>query len=358
MSRINVRGCSLVLSFIFPVVSNAAVFVKACQRYSVSVPCASNAIEFGVEGNFMKGSSGTNWIYQQTFSQPLRTAMHELQNFEPDHSFGWRIEGGYHYGAGKDLRLLWTHYFHTDRINSPYGTELRPLTITTQYIHAIPFNDYRASNTSQFDTVHLELGQLAHVGPQYRTRLHFGLQWLSLDDIIRNDVKVQSHNSQYLMTDTVYYENVSQFDGVGVRGGLGTAYDLGQGWNIEGNMAVGLLAGKLKPHTSLYIPAYFLEDPDQILGASFHWKGSQSAIVPEVDLQADLRYTTSISGGTVSINLGWRFMNYFNAVQNNMEVNATNEFPVALGVGIDTEVRSPKNNFAINGPVLGIRWVG
>lgn len=326
-------------------VASAAMYpapAPACTPGNVTVPCERSAWDLGIEAILVEPTSGPNWNYAESERTNAGGTLfaHTRHNYDPGYIWGWRLEGSYHFGTGSDVTINWIHF---DEDNSARLDDTINDNLVTPYIDA---DDTSGATTilgrvdTKHDAVNFEFGQHADYGQNYNVRFHYGFQWARVD--VDNDVDLfdNAAQSQYL------YNNDSKFDGFGVRGGIDTSYDFGNGFSIEGKGALGVLVGDLKS-TATFV---------DVTGADpvFHtWDHKHRAIVPEVEGLVDLRYTHGMANGDFSIYLGWRFVNYFDAVQTTFETNNS-----TAAAGELTEVRTHNNNFGYHGPMLGIKWVG
>ena len=326
-------------------VASAAMYTPApaptpvCNPTNVTVPCEMSAWDLGVEAIYVQPTSGPNWIYAQSFSQPAIDSLYDRQDFNPDYIWGWRLEGSYHFGTGNDVNVNWMHFNHHNDsdIVSDAGTLFTPF---INFDEDYPGNELAGNISNKFDQVNFEFGQVADYGHNYNVRFHFGFQYARID--VSEAVAALTSDEAF----TYGYNDDSRFNGIGLRGGLDTGYDFGNGFGIEGKAAMALLVGDIKHDTNL------VEFDDGDLDV-YTWSGSRRQVVPEIEASADVKYTHNLANGDISFYLGWRFVNYFDVIETLYETTSHGNRHVD-----QSEVRNETNNFAFQGPMAGIKWVG
>jgi len=358
MSKIRSQTSVLVIGLAMAGVSQAAMFENSCRPGHVTVPCEASAWDIGVEAMLLEATSGNNWDYAEYYgTAPGIESLFERRSFQPNHEFGWRVEGSYHFNTGNDATLIWTHFKEDSKVtgqsyqSDQYNDE-------SQYFFNLYFDEINARTDVRLDSLDLEFGQLAHYGHRYHVRTHYGFQWARIENGIEADVTLDE-SDLYLTSPTASYTNDSEFRGIGIRAGLDTGYELGNGFSLEGDAALAVLAGTLKSRTQLFTPGFETEGPN-VPPITNVWISKRRAIVPELDAVAAVRYTRQLSNSEISVSLGWRIINYFDAIETTLETISANAADDTgyQGAGNPTSVRLQLNNFALSGPVAGIRWVG
>lgn len=329
-------------------VASAAMYTPApapapaCTPGNVTVPCERSAWDLGIEGIYVETTSGPNFYYSQnerTVTGTITGSVFTRNDLDPGYRWGWRLQGSYHWGTGSDVNINWMHFnkdngaLAEDTINNNLVTHFIDSNVTGA---GVTIAD--AEVDTKFDQVNFEFGQHADFGQYYNVRFHFGFQYARVD--VDTAVALADSSASALHA----YANESKFDGLGLRGGLDTSYDFGNGFSVEGKTAAALLVGDLKSTAALSdIPN------DQL----FVWEGKQRAVVPELEALFDVKYTHGLANGDMAIYAGWRFVNYFDVVQTTFETNE------AVGGAADmTDVRVHNNNFGFHGPMIGFTWVG
>jgi hypothetical protein len=72
---------------------------------------------------------------------------------------------------------------------------------------------------------------------------------------------------------------------------------------------------------------------------------SNTGLVPEIDVKLGAQYNHSLNQGTLSADIGWMWINYFNSTLYLQSLNST--------------LRNPRNaNFSLTGLYFGLKWTG
>lgn len=313
---------------------SSAVFAgtmgPVCTPGSVTVPCASTAWDFGAQALYLKPSySGYNY-----YNGSVINTAGTVENYSrTPYNWGWgfKLEGSYHFNTGNDINLNWYHLDHTTN-NSIAG----PLVVVVPAVFGVDtISGVSGSAQTKWDAVNLEFGQLSHFGEFKNIRFHGGVEY----------ARIQANvNASGLFagsaTATSFASNL-KYDGFGPRIGADYAYNWGNGFAMYANGATALLVGSQSFNDSVNDPAlaYLLSG-----ATTFSRNGSANAvIVPELEAKLGLTYTYAMAQGDLSLDAGWMWANYFNALQDG----------AGIGLG-DTR----DTNFAVQGPFVGLKWVG
>lgn len=297
---------------------SSAVFAgtmgPVCTPGNVTVPCERTAWDFGVQALYLQPSySGIG--YQGA------TTVNGVQNYDDSHykwGWGFKLEGSYHFSTGNDLNLNWYHLSKSVNrtVSGTYSTLLNlPFTLSGA-----------ASVKPQWDAVNLEFGQHADFGEWKNIRFHGGVQYA---DIRTNHAIAGVVNNTVTIADT----GRMKYSGFGPRVGLDYSYDFGNGLAMYANGASALLVGT-QSFNRTFSPTYF--------GLSAV-SGSITAIVPELEAKLGLTYTYAMAQGDLTLDAGWMWVNYFNAQHTASALVSGN---------VD------KTDFAVQGPFVGLKWVG
>ena len=316
---------------------SSAVFAGSmgpvCAPGNVTVPCASTAWDVGAQALYLQPSySGQGYLGSTTAT--VGTASTENYNKTP-YNWGWgfKIEGSYHFNTGNDLNLNWYHLDHShDKtivgLSSPFNSS-----------PSVDLGSAAASAQTKWDAVNLEFGQLSHFGEWKNIRFHGGVQYARIES--NHDLDVTGLiTSGGTTEDLVDFESKLKYNGFGPRIGADYAYNWGNGFAMYAKGATALLVGTQSFTDTILDPAS-LVIPGTVTSVSV--TGSRTSIVPELEAKLGLTYTYAMAQGDLSLDLGWMWNNYFNALSNGN----------GLGIG-----QTKETDFAVQGPFIGLKWVG
>ena len=135
---------------------------------------------------------------------------------------------------------------------------------------------------------------------------------------------------------TVGYGNLGlTYNGFGPRVGADMSYSLVRGLVVYANGATAMLAGKSNLTSAGTISATSIT-PSTITNSIYTTNQGHKTIVPELEGKLGLNYSCVLSRGELTIDAGYLWVNYFN-------VHA---------------IEFVDSNFAIQGPTVGIKWIG
>ncbi|MCX7118104.1 MAG: Lpg1974 family pore-forming outer membrane protein [Legionellales bacterium] len=308
---------------------SSAVFAgtmgPVCTPGSVTVPCASSAWDFGVQALYLKPTYSGYPYQNSTVTVAANGDTLETYNAGP-YNWGWgfKLEGSYHFSTGNDLNLNWYHLNHTTSrvLDVIPGTEIDSAITTT------------GSNQSRWDAVNLEFGQHAHFGEWKNIRFHGGVQFVS----IRANAGLNINEPALTNVDlggNIAANSDQKFNGFGPRIGADYWYNWGNGFAMYANGATGLYVGSQSFTNSLVVV------DDANLLPTLTATGSATAVVPELEGKLGVKYTYAMAQGDLSLDAGWMWVNYWDALH------------TGIGGGLTKET-----NFAVNGPFVGLKWIG
>ena len=301
---------------------SSAVFAgtmgPVCSPGNVTVPCASTAWDFGVQALYLKPSlTGATYAGARA-----GTNTNVYERAPINWNWGFKLEGSYHFNTGNDLNLNWYHINNTHKRTEPNSA--------FSFIGLpVDFTNYTASSNPRWDAVNLEFGQHAHFGEWKNIRFHGGVQYAHLAnslDVNGNLVAAGVATPNSLDTD-------SKFNGFGPRIGADYWYNWGNGFAMYANGASALLVGTESFNDTWKIGALATQSST----------GSATFVVPELEAKLGVKYTYAMAQGDLSLDAGWMWVNYFNALHNR-DIDG-------LGGVVET-------NVAFQGPFLGLKWVG
>jgi len=320
---------------------SSAVFAgtmgPVCAPGNVTVPCASQAWDFGVQALYLKPSYSAyqyNRVITNTVSGAnggsVTTTNFNDNNNSNNWGWGFKLEGSYHFSTGNDMNLNWYHLDHS--VNNS-GGPLALNTVNGAVVDSVA--SFQDNATAKWDAVNVEFGQHAHFGEWKNIRFHGGVQYARVEaDVNAAASGIVSHSLP--VPGVAGLEATSKFNGFGPRIGADYLYNWGNGFAMYANGASALLVGTQSFNNSYATVDTTLTEVKVIDVKSSN--GSATAVVPELEAKLGVKYTYAMAQGDLSLDGGWMWVNYFNAV---------NAGPL-----------TPQSNFAVQGPFLGLKWVG
>lgn len=288
-----------------------------CAPGNVTIPCERSAWNFGAQALYLQ----TNGSGAGKFGE-VEDANSAQVYQQANYNWGWgfKLEGSYHFNTGNDLNLNWYHYNKTTNrtIAVPSGgVFLDDL--------ANQFNETTSAKIEpKWDAVNVEFGQHVDFSDGKNIRLHGGVQYARINTQLSLSSPAGS-GSTYVTQDMTY-------NGFGPRIGVDMSYGWGNGLAMYANAATALLVGSSK----------FIDTGAGARNTQPLLSGSSTMIVPELEAKLGANYTYVTARGDLSLDLGWMWVNYFNAQQNANAVTTTTQ----------------QSNFGLQGPYVGLKWVG
>ncbi len=297
---------------------SSAVFAgtmgPVCTPGSVTVPCEATAWDFGAQALYLQPVYDANLGYAGTTTDSV-TGQTRYLDRDPNWAWGFKVEGSYHFSTGNDVNVNWYHVsksndrdFVGDYSTTPANFDL----------------DFKP----QWDAVNFEFGQHVDFGEFKKIRFHGGVQFAR--------VKTSHELSVVNPTTTAVIETLNQthtMNGFGPRTGMDMAYHWGNGFAMYANAATAILVGTSKFSRNLSTDTTPLRS------------GSKTAIVPELEAKLGLKYDYALASGDLTFDVGYMWVNYFNAQHGFNLVDSDN-----------TTIR--ESNFALDGLYFGLKWIG
>lgn len=300
---------------------SSAVFAgtmgPVCTPGNVTVPCERTAWDLGVQALYLQS------VYpgsQFNFSNNSSVGFNNNNNDNWD--WGFKLEGSYHFNTGNDVNINWYH-LNTSGQNNNFVAGVNVA------------ND----NNVRWDAVNGELGQFVDFSANKKIRFHGGFQFAR----ITNGDNFNNNFNNVVFADATAAAAAgvnpfsSSFSGFGPRTGIDMNYVFGNGFGIYAKAATAILVGNTSQ-------AYF---------NAVGFNSSTNAIVPELEAKLGADYTYAMAQGDLSIDVGYMWFNYFNALNN------TGSQVAFSGPGVfGSYVAQNTGNFSASGPFVGLKYVG
>ncbi|WP_133128138.1 Lpg1974 family pore-forming outer membrane protein [Legionella nagasakiensis] len=313
---------------------SSAVFAgtmgPVCTPGSVTVPCENTAWDIGVQALYLQPIYTGPLAWTGSVSNAVGNQSRHVDR-DPEWSWGFKLEGSYHFNTGNDLNLNWYHLASKTRTRTfNAGFDIPDVVDVT--------DTYTNSFRPRWDAVNLELGQHVDFGQVKNIRFHGGVQFVRIKTELTHNasgtVDVPGVTDGSVPASANASDEV-KFNGFGPRVGADLSYDVGNGLAIYANGATALLTGTSK----------FNRSGTATLGGvgTLPWSssGSRTAIVPELEAKLGAKYTYAMAQGDLSLDVGYMWVNYFHAQQ-------------YTHFGLSDE----DSDFGLQGPYIGLKWVG
>ena len=328
---LNLKKTALAVIALGSTAAFAGTMGPVCSAVNVTVPCENTAWDFGGRALYLQPSSNAGLLGQTTLTAQNGSAATFGSN--PQWGWGFQLEGSYHYSTGNDFNLNWYHYrkSNSKAFVGPYTATnvVNPLSTSTST--SFTLNSLDATGNTSWDQVNMEFGQHVDFGENKFARFHGGMNFSRVG---LNSTLVYSVTT----TGTTAFNDSSSsvYNGFGPRAGMDLTYDWGNGLSVYADGALSVLAGTTKNSRTA----------TQTSTTVFTGISSNSAanVVGELDAKLGVMYTYAMAQGDLSLDLGWVFADYLNALKS----TDTNTLAVA----------NTDSSFGIQGLYFGLKWVG
>ena len=326
---------------------SSAVFAGSmgpvCAPGNVTIPCEKTMWNVGAQALYLQPVYAAEGIAPRITgggSANANPGNWTAPQYSANWGWGFMIEGSYHYGMGNDVNVNWYH------VNN--ATQVSGVVKLTGDAAGAPVRAENISIHPEWDAVNVEFGQHVDFGDMKSVRLHGGVEYARIatgfSGLARQQVGINPAGTY----GDAYEQQNSTFNGFGPRGGIDMNYDLGNGFSAYGNGAGGILVGSGGFTQS--ITAY-----NGTTGAA-SFNGSKTTLVPELEAKLGLKYNYNLAAmgfvpqGDLVLDVGWMWVNYFNAQQ----------FGVNEGVGASGAQRGvvSSTDFGEQGLNFGLKWIG
>jgi hypothetical protein len=313
---------------------SSAVFAgtmgPVCTPGNVTVPCERSAWDFAGQALYLDPAFGGNDFIGAT-NNGTNTSYINNNKW----SWGFKLEGSYHFNTGNDIDLNWYHWNRSST-----------RTPGTGYVDFMG-NTYSpgVSGTSKphWDAVNLEVGQHVDFSQMSSARFHVGVEYARIASSLNVTSLGTLPAGSTTATQVISAATSSvTYNGFGPRGGVDLDYNFGNGLSVYGNTAGTLLAGSNKFNGSFTTQN----------GTSYTSGGSTTTVVPELEAKLGAMYTYAMAQGDLSLDIGWMWVNYFNVQEFGGPIFAANSTTLPSGSMFS------EANFSVQGPYIGLKWVG
>lgn len=320
-------GC--ILSFGSSVVF-AGAMGPVCDVVNSTIPCEATYWGFGAKALYLQPGVGAKNLFGTYWNPSVN--QQQYQNYNPTYAWGFQVEGSYHFNTGNDINLNWYRVQNTTTRTIPTGDDLN---IGLDGVGHLTGNLISTIEPS-WNAVNLEFGQHVDYGAGKAIRYHGGLAYARVAADMSLAGTASPSNLVPQNTSGVIPNN-SLYNGFGPRLGADMSYGFNNGLKFYSNLAGALLVGKQQFDNRLIVAG---RNPPAFVG-------STTAVVPELEAKLGGTYTYAMTQGNLILDAGWMWINYFDvSLRNNFK------FVDRTSVGAET------SNFALQGPYIGLKWLG
>ena len=309
---------------------SSAVFAgtmgPVCAPGNVTVPCERTAWDVGAQALYLQPAYAVEGNYPSIVVNNTTHNNGTYNSINPNYQWGFMVEGSYHFGMGNDVNINWYRVHNTNNYTTTLETAIAANSATS----------YAASAWAnpQWDQVNVEMGQHVDFGDMKYIRLHGGVQYSRIATSFSTQANAIARDES---ANSIY-------NGFGPRGGVDATYELGNGFGVYGKGAGALLVGSGSFSNSSYVNSVST-------GSSSY---SRTTIVPELEGKLGVKYDYAMAQGDVTLDVGWMWVNYFNAQEN----GAPGQQFVGAGTSAVNRGFVSANDFGIQGLYFGAKWVG
>lgn len=305
------------------VLSSSAAFAgtmgPVCSATNVTVPCEKDAWDFGVQALYLQPVHSGDMAYSGLNTTTGTTNTVSYVKHNPTYSWGFKLEGSYHFNTGNDFNVNWYHL----------GDQSKRRIYSDTFAFFDLDNTVAESSTVKpgWDAVNLEFGQHVDFGESTNIRFHAGAQFARVKNSITRSYSGLAGVANF--NGASYTQ--STFNGFGPRFGMDSSYDWNNGFSVYGNLGAAVLVGTGK-----------LSQSFATINNGVNFSASKTVMVPELEGKLGAGYTYAMAQGDLTLDAGWMWVEYIGALQHNLfSVRTIND-----------------SNVGFQGPFLGLKWVG
>jgi hypothetical protein len=324
---LNLKKTALAVIALGSTAAFAGTMGPVCSAVNVTVPCENTAWDFGGRALYLQPSSDIG------FGTNTNSFQNQTASFGANPSWGWgfQLEGSYHYSTGNDFNLNWYHF----RSGGTTNTYAQDVAFADAFIGA----GTSSSTSPAWDQVNMEFGQHVDFGENKFVRLHGGMNFSRVGNqgyVYNVDGIATPVVDNIELQETINGSAV--FNGFGPRVGMDLNYEWGNGVGVYATGALSVLAGSSK---SSFSSTDWTNSNDALNIGYNH-----AAVIPELDAKLGAMYTYAMAQGDLSLDIGWVWAHY------------TNALAIGTDVAAATGSINETNDFGIQGLYFGMKWVG
>lgn len=332
-----------------------------CSIFDVTVPNQQGGFTAAANALYLRGTSSnlgyslaTGITYVPNFPD-FNAVNLQVSGKSIDTTYQWGFDAtlGYRFpNSGNDLTATWTHlgdFRNTDQntvINERMAVQVPPVSYFTQ----------AGSANFDYNGVDLDLGQKVNFGDYFTFRMFAGGRWTDIDETLTKNYNLTAIADIDTPTNIVSTYEDSDFKGIGPQVGFNGRACLGYGFGIDVSLIGSLLVGSSDTNADINTFDFL---GNTIIDSSVSHLSSNNLdhVVPALDANAGLDYTFAFANpdrSYVSIQGGYKTINYFNVAQNTIIRTADPTLLQFNDIATTYTPNKEESNVAFNGAYLGV----
>ena len=259
----------------------------------------------------------------------------------PMRNWGFAIESTYAYTASDPINISWYHY---EKTQSKIFPSFSQFSGNLDGLYA----GGPVQLKTEWNAVNLDFGKKLFLTETKPVTLYAGLAYIDINNIFNTNPKVLP-TTPILMTT----RDKLNYSGFGPRIRGDTEAMIWPHTNVYFKAASSLFVGVLKQNSSGYVN--FTDDTYglQLYGNGNNVASYHSVVIPELEAQIGLQYDYRINHNQLTLNVGYFWMSYINAIRAVINTGFVNSTNADVGTGPDF-IR--KANYTLNGFILGLNF--